>query len=424
MTETPLNSQQQEFTVSELSSYIKMAVEGAFPYVRIRGEISGFKRAPSGHLYLNLKDYGAVLAAVCWKGNAMRFKFKPEDGLEVIASGSITTFAGQSKYQLIIDGMEPAGLGALMALLEQRKKKLALEGLFDASRKKQIPYLPKVIGVVTSPTGAVIRDILHRIEDRFPTKVIVWPVLVQGDKAAGQIAAAINGFNNLKSGGDVPKPDVIIVARGGGSIEDLWAFNEEEVVRAVADSEIPIISAVGHETDYTLIDLAADLRAPTPTAAAEMATPVKAELILLVSDLAKRNLRAILRYIETNENLIKSLVRAIPNPKRFVEEKTQRLDNLLLRTEAATNSMLKHQVQKLQLSARLLESYHYKRVLDRGFALVRDGKGKLIKSADVLNAGANFNVEFADGNVDAVVAGNKPIKHKPAIKKEGQGALF
>lgn len=421
---TEMQNTQQEFTVSELSSYIKMAVEGAFPYVRIRGEISGFKRAPSGHLYLNLKDENAVLAGVCWKGNAIRFKFKPEDGLEVIASGSITTYAGQSKYQMIIDNMEPAGLGALMVLLEKRKAKLAAEGLFDAARKKPLPYLPKVIGVVTSPTGAVIRDILHRIADRFPVRVIVWPVLVQGDKAASQIASAINGFNKLEINGNVPRPDLLIVARGGGSIEDLWAFNEEEVVRAVAASGIPVISAVGHETDFTLIDFVSDLRAPTPTAAAEMAVPVKSELILSVSDMAKRNLRAIFRYIETNENLIKSLNRAIPNPKRFIEEKAQRLDNVLLRIEAATNSMLKHQHQKLEIASRLLESYHYKRVLERGFALVRDGKGKVIKSANILSAEMGINIELSDGNVDAVVSGNKPSKQKPAIKKEGQGDLF
>lgn len=405
------NIKQPEFTVSELSTQIKLAMEGAFPYVAVRGEISGFKRAPSGHIYLNLKDENANLAAVCWKGNALKFKFKPEDGLEVVAKGSITTFAGQSKYQLIIDNMEPAGAGALMALLEKRKKQLAAEGLFDASRKKEIPYIPGVIGVVTSPTGAVIRDILHRIEGRFPTRVIVWPVLVQGEKAAAQISAAIEGFNNLKNGGEVPRPDVIIVARGGGSVEDLWAFNEEIVVRAAADSEIPIISAVGHETDFTLIDFAADLRAPTPTAAAEMAVPVKSELILLVDDLQKRLLRAVLRMIEAHSGTVRSLARALPNPQKFIEEKAQRLDNALLRLEAVIKNLIKNQQQRLEISARLLESYHYKRVLERGFALVRDKKGKVIKSSHNAIAANNMNVEFADSSVEVVVVGEeKPTR--------------
>lgn len=412
-----------EFTVSELSSHIKMAMEGAFPYVKVRGEISGYKRAPSGHIYLNLKDENAVLAAVCWKGNSARFTFKPEDGLEVIAGGSITTYPGQSKYQLIIENMEPAGLGALMALLEKRKKKLELEGLFDADRKKAIPYLPQVIGVITSPTGAVIRDILHRIADRFPVRVIVWPVLVQGDKAAGQIAEAIKGFNKLKQDGDIPKPDLLIVARGGGSIEDLWAFNEEAVVRAAADSKIPLISAVGHETDVTLLDYVADLRAPTPTAAAEMAVPVNSELMLLVDDLVKRSLRGIFRFIENHENILKSLTRALPDPKRFIEEKAQRLDGILMRLEIGIRNLLKEKQQNLEMLGRLTESYHYKRVLERGFALIRDNKGKLIKSTKLLLPGANVNIELTDGNVDAIVLGNKSIKKKSTLSVE-QGTLF
>lgn len=415
------NMKQPEFTVSELSSQIKMAMEGAFPFVRVRGEISGFKRAPSGHLYLNLKDENANLSAVCWKGNSAKFKFQPEDGLEVIASGSITTFAGQSKYQLIIDNMEPAGAGALMALLEKRKKQLAAEGLFDASRKKPIPYIPQVIGVVTSPTGAVIRDILHRISDRFPTHIILWPVLVQGEKAAGQISAAIEGFNKLKQDEKVPRPDVIIVARGGGSIEDLWAFNEEMVVRAVADSEIPIISAVGHETDITLIDFASDLRAPTPTAAAEMAVPVKSELILFVDDLSRRGLKAIFRLIEMHSNNIKSLSRALPNPKRFVDEKAQKLDNALIRMDVSIKNLLKNQQQNLEISARLLESYHYKRILERGFALVRDKKGKIIKSAALAKEAANINIEFADGRIEALCTGeNPPLKSPPRKKPQAE----
>jgi exodeoxyribonuclease VII large subunit len=389
-----------EFTVTEISSQIKMAVEGAFPYVRVRGEISGYKRAPSGHVYLNLKDENSVLASVCWKGVAMRFAFKPEDGLEVLATGSITTYGGQSKYQLVIDNMQPAGAGALMALLEKRKKKFELEGLFDAARKQKIPYLPEVIGVITSPTGAVIRDILHRIEDRFPLQVIVWPTLVQGEQAAGQIAAAINGFNNLEKGGKIARPDVLIVARGGGSVEDLWAFNEEEVVRAAANSTIPLISAIGHETDFTLLDYVADLRAPTPTAAAEMAVPVKSELILFLDELSKRNLRGIYRVVEMYENTLKSLLRAIPNPKKFIEEKAQRLDNNLIRMENAICNFLREKQQNIDLPGRLLESYHYKRVLERGFALVRGEDGKVIKSIKSLKPANNINIELGDGSVD------------------------
>ena len=265
-----------EFSVSELSHRLKRSVEESFAWVRVRGEISGFKRPASGHLYFALKDADAVLDAVCWKGQAARLGVKPEDGLEVICSGKLTTYPGRSKYQMIVERMELAGLGALMAMLEQRKKKLAAEGLFDAERKRALPYLPRVIGVVTSPTGAVIRDILHRLHDRFPTRVLLWPVLVQGEGAADQVARAIAGFNALPADGPVPRPDILIVARGGGSLEDLMAFNEESVVRAAAASRIPLISAVGHETDTTLIDFASDRRAPTPTAAAEMAKAASA----------------------------------------------------------------------------------------------------------------------------------------------------
>ena len=265
-----------EFTVSELSSALKRTVEDAYGHVRVRGEISGF-RGPhsSGHCYFALKDENAKIDAVIWKSAHYRMRFKPQEGLEVIATGRLTTFPGKSTYQIVIEALEPAGIGALMALLEERKKKLAAEGLFEEARKQLLPWLPEVIGVVTSPTGAVIRDILHRLDDRFPRHVLVWPVRVQGEGSAEQVAAAIRGFNALPEGGRIPRPDVLIVARGGGSLEDLWSFNEEIVVRAAADSMIPLISAVGHETDITLIDFAADKRAPTPTAAAEMAVPVQ-----------------------------------------------------------------------------------------------------------------------------------------------------
>src|SRR5438552_254269 len=295
--EPPPRNPLPEYTVSEISQAIRRTLEGSFERVRVRGEISGFKRAASGHLYLSLKDTDAVLDAVCWRMSAGRLAVRPEDGLEVIATGRLTSFPGRSRYQLIIDALEVAGVGALLKLLEERKQKLAAEGLFDAARKRPLPMLPRVIGVVTSPTGAVIRDILHRLADRFPRHVLLWPVLVQGEQAAGQIAAAIRGFNALPPDGPVPRPDLLIVARGGGSLEDLWAFNEEIVVRAAAASAIPLIAAVGHETDTTLIDHAADRRAPTPTAAAEMAVPVRAELAAQLTEHGQRMAGAAARLV-------------------------------------------------------------------------------------------------------------------------------
>src|SRR2546429_4572578 len=280
-----------EFTVSELSSALRRTVEDAYGHVRVRGEISGFRGAhSSGHCYFALKDENAKIEAVIWKSALYRMRFKPQEGLEVIATGKLTTYPGSSKYQIVIEALEPAGIGALMALMEERKKKLPAQGPFDEARKQLLPWLPEVIGGATSPTGAVIRDILHRLEDRFPRRVLVWPVKVQGDGSAEQVAAAIRGFNALPVGGRIPRPDVLIVARGGGSLEDLWSFNEEIVVRAAASSRIPLISAVGHQTDITLIDFAADKRAPTPNAAAEMAVPVRSELLAEVSVLARRTM--------------------------------------------------------------------------------------------------------------------------------------
>src|SRR5471032_163703 len=288
-----------EWTVSGLSAALRKTVEDAYGYVRVRGEVSGFKGAsPSGHVYFRLKDDKAVLEGVIWKGVWGRMRVKPEEGLDVIATGKLTTFAGSSKYQLVIDTLEPAGVGALMKLLEERKKKLAAEGLFDEARKQLIPFLPNVIGVVTSPTGAVIRDILHRLADRFPRRVLVWPVRVQGEASAAEVANAIAGFNALPERGPLPRPDLIIVARGGGSLEDLWSFNEEIVVRAAAASMIPLISAVGHETDTTLTDFASDVRAPTPTAAAEMAVPVCADLLAQVMDDGRRLWDSLRRIVE------------------------------------------------------------------------------------------------------------------------------
>ena len=316
-----------EFTVSELSSALKRTVEDAYGHVRVRGEISGF-RGPhsSGHCYFALKDENAKIDAVIWKGTHYRMRFKPQEGLEVIATGKLTTYPGKSSYQIVIESLEPAGIGALMALVEERKKKLAAEGLFAEARKQLLPWLPEVIGVVTSPTGAVIRDILHRLEDRFPRRVLVWPVKVQGEGSAEQVAAAIRGFNALPKDGKIPRPDVLIVARGGGSLEDLWSFNEEIVVRAAAESMIPLISAVGHETDITLIDFAADKRAPTPTAAAEMAVPVRSELVAEVESLARRVFVCWQRGQEGRRSELRAAVRALPGASELLAIPRQRLD--------------------------------------------------------------------------------------------------
>jgi exodeoxyribonuclease VII large subunit len=316
-----------EFTVSELSAALKRTVEDAYGYVRVRGEISGYKGPhSSGHAYFALKDEGAKIEAVIWRLAFGRMRIKPEEGMEVVVTGRLTTYPNRSSYQIIVETLQPAGLGALMALLEARKKKLAAEGLFDEARKQLPPFLPEVIGVVTSPTGAVIRDILHRLADRFPRRVLVWPVKVQGDGAAEQVAAAIRGFNALPEGGSIAKPDLIIVARGGGSLEDLWSFNEEIVVRAAADSMIPLISAVGHETDVTLIDFAADRRAPTPTAAAEMAVPVRAELIAELISKARRALACWQRNQGHRHTELRAAARALPDAEELLAVPRQRLD--------------------------------------------------------------------------------------------------
>src|SRR5579871_3935153 len=326
----PMNEQRiniPEWTVSELSAALRRTVEDTFGHVRVRGEISGY-RGPhsSGHAYFALKDEGARIDAVIWKTAFGRMRIRPEEGLEVIATGRLTTYPGRSTYQIVIETLEPAGLGALMALLGQRKKKLAAEGLFDEARKQLLPYLPDVIGVVTSPTGAVIRDILHRLSDRFPRHVLVWPVRVQGEGSAEEVAAAIRGFNELPERGAIPRPDLLIVARGGGSIEDLWSFNEEIVVRAAADSMIPLISAVGHETDVTLIDFVSDKRAPTPTAAAEMAVPVRSELMAEVADLARRTATCRRRGQDMRRNELRAASRALPNLSELLAIPRQRLD--------------------------------------------------------------------------------------------------
>jgi exodeoxyribonuclease VII large subunit len=343
-----------EYTVSELSAALKRTLEDTYGYIRVRGEISGFKKHSSGHCYFALKDDAACIDAVCWRSTALRLAFKPQDGLEVVATGRITTYPSRSKYQLIVDRLAPAGVGALMALLEQRKKQLAAEGLFDAARKQRLPFLPEVIGIVTSPSGAVIRDMLHRLGERFPRRVLLWPVAVQGEFAAEQVAAAIAGFNALPESGPVPRPDVLIVARGGGSLEDLWAFNEEVVVRAAAASRIPLISAVGHETDTTLIDYAADRRAPTPTAAAELAVPVRAELAHRLAQLDHRMFHGVQRDLGQLQHRLVGLARGLPDPLALLGHAAQRLDDLAERLPHAVHRRIERCLEHIRgLAARL-----------------------------------------------------------------------
>jgi len=369
---TPPVTNAAEYTVSELSGALKRTVEDAFGNVRVRGEISGY-RGPhsSGHAYFALKDERSRLEAVIWKGTFSRLKFRPEEGMEVIASGKLTTYPGSSKYQIVIDSLEPAGAGALMALLEERRRRLAAEGLFDAARKQLLPFMPRVIGVVTSPTGAVIRDIVHRISDRFPLHVVVWPVRVQGETAGAEVAAAIDGFNALDPLGAVPVPDVLIVARGGGSLEDLWGFNDEAVVRAVAASHIPVISAVGHETDWTLIDHAADVRAPTPTGAAELVVPVKADLEAALARLAARLRGCMSRHGERKREALRAVARALPSiddllamPRRDFDEAASRLSRAL----AASTEAKRLRFRGLRLSPALLE----RRLAEARTRLARD----------------------------------------------------
>ena len=473
-------SNQTEYTVTEISSSLKKTVEERFGYVRIRGEITGF-RGPhsSGHCYFALKDDRARIEAVIWKGVANKLKHFPEEGLEVIASGKLTTYPGSSKYQVVIDNLEPAGAGALMALLQERKKKLETEGLFAPERKQLLPYMPRKIGVITSPTGAVIRDVLHRISDRFPLHVIVWPVRVQGETTGVEVSNAINGFNAMAD-----KPDLIIVARGGGSIEDLWGFNDEIVVRAAADSDIPLISAVGHETDWTLIDLAADVRAPTPTGAAELAVPVKAELDATVASYKARLQSALTRQFEKARSQLLAAERGLASPdmllampRRRLDEATgrlgrgldmatrrkrtnyesiagrlshrglsasiarnhDRLDTLGRRANAAhinkVQSTTRHVMDlarrnqnafenqvvrtkaRYEQAHRLLGSLSYKSILERGYAVVRNAKDTPIASVDKIKSGDAFSVELRDGRISAVAAGAGSEPKSPAPKK-------
>ncbi|MCU0882627.1 MAG: exodeoxyribonuclease VII large subunit [Hyphomonadaceae bacterium] len=473
-----------EYSVSEVSGAIKRTLEDRFGLIRVRGELGRVTRAASGHLYADLKDAGAVLSGVMWKGSAARLSFRPEEGMEVIATGRVSTFAGTSKYQMIMERLEPAGVGALLAQLEDRRKRLLAEGLFDEARKRALPYLPAVIGVVTSPTGAVIRDILHRLGERFPVHVLVWPVLVQGEKAATQVSAAITGFNALAPGGPVPRPDLLIVARGGGSIEDLWAFNEEVVVRAAAASTIPLISAVGHETDTTLIDFASDLRAPTPTAAAEKAVPVRLELLAWLDELAGRQTRSLLGRLESGSLRLGALTSRLPRADSLLAPPRQRLDLAelrlapalrsavslrqtrlaavsgrlrpdvlattqaraaerlagldqrrmtafagLLRVEAGQAEARRETLTRLdqrlaeamrQAMARrtdrlagqfaLLQAVSHTATLARGYAIVRDANGGLVRDVAGARAARKLAISFADGIVPVVTGDGRPVQ--------------
>jgi exodeoxyribonuclease VII large subunit len=435
-----------EFTVGDLSKLLKRTVEETFGQVRVRGEISGLKAAPSGHVYFDLKDQDAILASVCWKGQVGKLGLKLESGMEVVCTGRLTTYMQRSNYQLVVEKVSLAGMGALLKLLEERKKRLEAEGLFNPARKQLLPFLPDVIGVITSPTGAVIRDILHRLEDRFPRHVLVWPVAVQGEGAAQQIAAAIQGFNALPEQGDVPRPDVLIVARGGGSVEDLMAFNEEIVVRAAAESDIPLISAVGHETDTTLIDYASDVRAPTPTAAAEMIVPVRADLLAQLMKDGQRLWNCANRHVQDRRERMELVGSALGDPMRAIEPLLQRLDEKAERLSlswqgyfmrrvsrvAEAGGKIRHPRELLRLAQQGLQHLEHrmksnwreafarrahrlenlgevlrhlspKAVLGRGYALVHDAAGHVVTSSKQTKRGDAITIEFHDGKRGAVI---------------------
>lgn len=448
-------------------------MEDRFGHVRLRGELSGVKRAASGHLYCALKDDKSVLDGVMWRGSAQRLAFVPEDGIEVVATGKLTTYAGRSKYQIVIESLEIAGEGALLALLEKTRARLAEEGLFDESRKRRLPFLPRTIGVVTSPTGSVIRDILHRLADRFPSHVIVWPVLVQGQGAAEQISAAIRGFSELSPGGPVARPDVVIVARGGGSIEDLWCFNEEIVVRAIAECTVPVISAVGHETDTTLADYAADRRAPTPTAAAEIAVPVWHDLDATLADFAARQRRAVHRPVELGRERLEARVRRLPRPEALLQPQVQRLDDFAERlrrgltmqagrgreqlagvaarlspavlrrgerdarrrfenvrlTPALVERPIADARARLLALARIASQLHPERPLERGYAIVRSaGDGNALTSRAQAQDAQRLALQFKDGSLNVTTLGDAAPRSRKAGSSSsppaGQEDLF
>jgi exodeoxyribonuclease VII large subunit len=472
-TEPAIDTNAQAYTVSELAFALKRTIEDAYGFVRLRGELSKVTFHSNGHVYLDLKDERASISGVIWSRQVRLLGVRPETGLEVIVTGKVTTYPGRSQYQIIIETMEPAGVGALLAQLERLKAKLAAEGLFEASHKRPIPSMPLVVGVITSPTGAVIRDILHRIRERWPCRVIVWPALMQGEQAAAQVRAAIEGFGALPAGGPVPRPDVLIVARGGGSVEDLWPFNDEALARAAAASPIPLISAVGHETDTTLIDFVSDRRAPTPTAAAEMATPVLAELAAALADYERRLITCGGRAIEHRRTRLSAAARGLPRPQELLGLATQRLDlaagrlgaalqrNIAVHAHAlaAPASALKPALLQAPLErkrarieeigarlgpivARRLQrererfgsleklylSFDPRGPLKRGYALVYRANGALARSAPALAAGEAVQMEFQDGKRGAVVDGAAPVRPparaRAATSTSGQGDLF
>ncbi|MEC7819130.1 MAG: exodeoxyribonuclease VII large subunit [Pseudomonadota bacterium] len=460
----------QAYSISEISNLLKRTVEDRFGFVRLRGELSGVKRAASGHLYCALKDEKAVIDGVMWRGNTQRLPFKPEDGLEVVASGKLTTYPGRSKYQIVIERMELAGEGALLALLERTRARLAAEGLFDEGRKRALPFLPRTIGVVTSPTGAVIRDILHRLADRFPSRVIVWPVLVQGQGAAEQVAGAVRGFSEMERG-HPDRPDLVIVARGGGSIEDLWSFNEEIVVRAIAGSTIPTISAVGHETDTTLADFAADVRAPTPTAAAERAVPVRADLAAMLADLGHRQRQCAARPVALGRERLEARVQRMPKLETLLQPKAQRLDeagerlkrglldraasgrqklgelrltpavlhrNLRdagrdLATLRLAPTLVERRIadsrERLAGTVRVMRSLDPDAVLARGYVRVTGADGRTLTDRAAAGKEAALTLKFRDGDLAAVPAGAPaapPAKRpkRQSAATQGQEDLF
>lgn len=439
-----------EFSVSEISFEIKRFVETAFAKVRVKGEIFGAKRADSGHWYLSLKDENATLSAVVWRGVASNLTIKPEDGLEVVATGKITTFAGKSSYQMVIESMEVAGAGALLKLLEERKKAFAAEGLFDPIHKKPLPFLPKTIGVVTSASGAVIRDIIHRVRDRFPSHILLIPTPVQGEGAAEKIAQAIKDFNRLDEISNYSKPDVLIVARGGGSLEDLWPFNEECVIRAVFASQIPIISAVGHETDTMLIDYVADKRAPTPTGAAEFAVPVKSELQSNLNNLDARLKNGIIRYFTEKQNMLTGLARGIPNLSQILQEATQKFDDRIERLHNAFTNFIKTKSGQIEICG--LKPFYIKNIIEkkseflnnlslrlsavsvdavlkRGFAWVKGDKGQTIYNVAEAKQADNLEIRFVDGHLNTRNISNTMLSNTKQPKKgnknnEKQISLF
>jgi len=391
-----------EFTVSEISNAVKRTIEGTFDHVRIRGEVGRVVHARSGHLYFDIKDDRSVLGCTAWKGQVAKLTVMPEEGMEIIATGRLTTFPGQSKYQMNVQDVAVAGEGALMAMLEKRKKKLAAEGIFDPERKQDIPFLPEVIGVVTSPTGAVIRDILHRLRDRFPRKVLIWPVAVQGERCAPEVTRAIDGFNAFTPGGALPRPDLIIVARGGGSIEDLWGFNEEIVACAAAGSDIPLISAVGHETDTTLIDFASDHRAPTPTAAAERAVPVRAELLARLEESEGRRISTMRAALNYRGEKLRDISRALPRREALLAHSQQRLDLASARLPNALTARINLGRTGLSQASGALRPSLLSRSLEASSERVKDRAARLAPALERKRTTAATDLQNLSKRFDAI----------------------